>query len=174
MVGVTAALAEEFARRYHSDQLDLQDRPYVEFHLAPVATIALAIAEGLGFDAEQIEHTVALAWLHDVGEDCFDDDDTCRDALEGYGLGQYADGVIRLTRRGNTPYQGYIAGLVAVAPIEEVVVKLADNFRNSTTLAKVEPAERRTRMANKYRAARPVLMATIAEYAVTGDGPRVC
>lgn len=164
---MTAALAEEFARRYHAEQFDLQGRPYADYHLGPVADIALAIAEGLGFDAEQIEHTVALAWLHDCGEDCFDDDDACRVALEGYDLGQYADGVIRLTRRGNTPYQGYVVGLVEVAPIEEVVVKLADNFRNSTTLAGVEPESRRTRMGNKYRAARPVLMEAIAEYAVT-------
>lgn len=161
-----AKRAEWFARKIHDAQVDKQGRHYPTAHLKPVAEAARVMAEALGFDDEQTELAVALAWVHDAGEDCFDTDEEFEAALIAVGLEDCCEGAVMLTRRGNRPYQPYVENIAATASIEVVVVKWCDNFRNSTTLDGVPNAEDRERMSGKYRRARGVLMRRIAEWVV--------
>lgn len=159
-----AGRAEWFARKHHDAQVDKQGQHYPTFHLKPVAEAAQVMAEAIGFDDEQTELTVALAWLHDVGEDCFETDDELEAALIAADLEDCCEGTVKLTRRGNTPYQPYVADIAATGSIEVVVVKWCDNFRNSTTLEGVPRQEDRERMAGKYRKARTALLRRISEF----------
>jgi (p)ppGpp synthase/HD superfamily hydrolase len=152
----TAGLAELFAQGVHAGQTDKQGRDYFTYHLRPVATMARVLAEGLAFDDEPIDRTVALAWLHDSKEDQgVTDRDLWYVRLDGL-----ASGLDWLTHAPDVPYQRYVEDLARSAPIEVVVVKLADNLVNSTTLDALPGADR-VRLGAKYGPARQALVQRI-------------
>jgi (p)ppGpp synthase/HD superfamily hydrolase len=89
-----AKKAELFARRMHKGQVDKGGNPYI---LHPQA-----VADGVAGDRNK-----AVAWLHDVLEDC---DEHCdEDVLKSEG---FPDDIIQavklLTHRRWVPYQDYI------------------------------------------------------------------
>lgn len=151
-----AGLARRHAREWHRGQLDKQGRDYFMHHLWPVAEMARSLAIGLGLDADTVDFVEGLALLHD----CREDQGVTDDMLIAAGLGDYCEGVEHLSKTDGTPYQVYIVMLVQVGSIEVVVVKLADNFINSTTLDDL-PFEDQERMGPKYDEARPILMGRV-------------
>lgn len=152
---MSAALAQHAARRLHRGQVDKQGRDYFDQHLATVAAMAVALAEGLGFDDAQVDRVETLAWLHDAIED----QGLTEQGLVDAGLSRllWVD-LNWLTHHKGDPYQEYVEAIAGDAPDEVVVVKLADNLVNSSTLAALDP-DTRARLSAKYRRARKPLMA---------------
>lgn len=103
--------------------------------------------------------------LPGAGEDCFDTDEQFKAALIAAGLEDCCEGGVKLTRRGNEPYQPYVADIAETGSIEVVVVKWSDNFHNSTAGGVPSDREGNERRARKYRKARPVLLGRIVEWA---------
>lgn len=155
-------LARRHGREWHRGQLDKRGRDYFMHHLWPVAEMARSLAIGLGLDADTVDFVEALALLHD----CREDQGVTSEMLVAAGLGDCDEGVGFLSKRPGENYQAYINELVELGSIEVVVVKLADNFINSTTLDDL-PFDDQVRMGPKYDRARPVLMERVARY-VTG------
>ena len=136
--------ARRVALQAHDGQVDKAGAPYIT-HPARVA--ARVRDAGGGVRAE------AVAWLHDVVEDC----GVTLDDLRGQG---FDDGVVAavdaLTRRDGVPAEAYYAR-IAADPLA-LAVKLADVADNAdpARLALLDPATR-TRLEDKYAAARRAL-----------------
>lgn len=138
-------LARTIATEAHHGVFRADGTPYIT-HPEAVATYA---AVHLGAD----DYTVATCWLHDAVEDT----DLTLDALVMLGIPSPIICAIDAVtiRAGERPLDA-----VARAAENEMgkVVKLADNWHNSSTLDVFAPAVRRRRNA-KYSQARNVLAA---------------
>jgi (p)ppGpp synthase/HD superfamily hydrolase len=136
------ALAEELAKEAHAGTVDKAGRDYIS-HPARVA----ARVEPYG------PEIVAVAWLHDVMEDC----GVTASDLRDQGIPQdVIDGVISLTRR---PAEAHPEAVERAARNSYgLVVKAADVADNSDPerLALL-PEQSRERLRSKYHHAREIL-----------------
>lgn len=135
-------LAEQFARTAHREQLDKASRPYIE-HLRRVAERV----RGFG------PHALAVAWLHDVIEDC----DVTAEDLQKQGFPMaVVDAVQALTKRSGESHEDAVRRACA-DPIAKVV-KAADVADNSdpARLALLDP-ELAERLSKKYARASALL-----------------
>jgi (p)ppGpp synthase/HD superfamily hydrolase len=105
-----AACAEAFAREKHAGQFDKVGRPYVE-HLARVAA------------AVETDEAMAIAWLHDVLEDC---DVTRLTLIEAGFPRSVVRSVELLTREENDRYDQYIDRICESSDTIAAVIKRAD------------------------------------------------
>lgn len=144
-----AEKARVFAAAAHAGQVDKQGRDYFEHHLVPVAKVARVLASNTG---RQVR-VAALAYLHDVGED----NPVAAAQLGVAGLGELADAVGELTRSPDGSYRDYIAVLARDGTLDAVIVKLADNLVNASSLSSLDTATAQ-RLGQKYDQARTVLM----------------
>lgn len=104
--------AKELAHRAHAGQVDKAGRPYIEH----VARVAAAVSDDPGAEA--------VAWLHDVIEDCGLGDDVQR--LFPYAV---SEAVIRMTNYRVAPLASYYRN-IRLNPLA-LRVKLADIADNS-------------------------------------------
>lgn len=141
--------AEVLARHAHAEQLDKQDRPYADFHLAPIA----AALSRFGPEAE------AAGWLHDIVEDT-DIDET---DLAELGFPQAVVlAILSVTRDALGPesYSELIER--ACADPLGALVKLADNACNIAAnpgLALWDPKKAESMLRDRYLPARERLLA---------------
>ena len=139
-------LARRIARQAHDGQVDKAGAPYITHP----ARVAARVRDGGGDPRAE-----AVAWLHDVVEDC----GVPLDDLRGHG---FDDGVVAavdaLTRRDGVPAQAYYTR-IAADPLA-LAVKLADIADNAdpARLALLDPATR-SRLEAKYAAALRALSA---------------
>jgi (p)ppGpp synthase/HD superfamily hydrolase len=137
------ALADEIATRAHAGVLDKIGEPYIQ-HPRRVAA---------SFDpiTQPVEHCAGL--LHDVIEDT---DLTADDLLAAGVDPAVVDVVVLMTRREDVADETYYAG-IRQHPAA-LAVKLAD-IDDNTAPWRVEqlPADKRQRLAEKYRKARAEL-----------------
>ncbi|MGP9606109.1 phosphohydrolase [Arthrobacter sp. MYb211] len=131
------ALAETIARRAHEGQNDKSGADYITHP----ARVAANVSEQGGS-----EEAVAVAWLHDVLEDCAV---TSSDLLSAGIPQRVIDAVISVTKREGEQIEDYCAR-VRANPIGLMVkyADLADNTSPERT-ALLEDAVR-TRLAEKY------------------------
>lgn len=109
-----AQIAERIARKAHEGQKRRDGRPYISH---PQAVADRVRSEG--------DEAAAVAWLHDVLEDC----GLTTDELRGQGISErVALAVLVLTRMPDEPYENYIRG-VRGDPIARKV-KIADMLHN--------------------------------------------
>ena len=134
------SLARDLAHRAHTRQVDKAGRPYIEH----VARVAAAVAD----DPE----AEAVAWLHDVLEDCPAFADEFWDSFPGHIL----HAVERLTRIPHHRQRDYYAR-IRVNPLA-LSVKLADIADNAAEerLALL-PKDVADRLRRKYARARKAL-----------------
>lgn len=138
-----AKKAELFARRMHKGQVDKGGNPYI-LHLQ-------AVADGVSGD-----RTKAVAWLHDVLEDCGGYCD--EDVLKSEG---FPDDIIHavklLTHKRWVPYQDYIHGLSSDPMARSV--KISD-LRNNMDISRMHGIDdgRISKRMEKYRKAYDYLM----------------
>lgn len=138
-----AKKAELFARRMHKGQVDKGGNPYI---LHPQA-----VADGVSGDKNK-----AVAWLHDVLEDC---DEYCdEDVLKSEG---FPDDIIQavklLTHKRWVPYQDYIHELSSNPMAKSV--KISD-LRNNMDISRMHGIDdgRISKRMEKYRKAYDYLM----------------
>lgn len=138
-------LAQQVAAQAHAGVNRADGTPFIS-HPAAVADRA---ATHYGAD----DFTIAAAWLHDVVEDTHI---TLADlANMGFPLPVLA-AVDAVTTRDDEPY--FDAVTRATRNVRGRIVKLCDNWHNSSTLAVFAEADRQRRHA-KYARARQILLA---------------
>lgn len=140
--------AEAVARHAHAGQVDKQNRPYADFHLAPIA----AALRRFGPRAE------AAGWLHDIIEDCGVTD---ADLLDAGIPSPVVDAVLSVSRDvfGPETYEALIAR--ACADPLGALVKLADNACNIASnpgLAAIDPQKAHSLLHKRYLPARARLL----------------
>ena len=155
----TAALtiARTVAATVHRDDVDKQGRSYLDHHLAPVARLARSIAQAAGLPDETVALIEAVAWLHDSIED----HGLTADDFDRWGIPEVYPHVLRLSHDKSTPYQLYIVGLCATNDVIAIIVKLADNIVNQSTLDALDAATRE-RLTAKYEMAFRLLFAALS------------
>lgn len=160
------ALAEQLARNAHKDQVDKQGRPYT-VHLEAVSRVAGLLADDVvevsRVDDINPDRVRAIGWLHDLFEDTDTTDilaDTAAYAFKGeyQSLNALMGSLMWLTREAHTPYSSYVRGLAELGSIEAILVKIADNIVNVSTLDSIEDEATRERLAEKYAAAAGTLV----------------
>ncbi|CUR44355.1 metal-dependent phosphohydrolase [Pseudomonas phage VCM] len=118
--------AMRFAIKAHGDQM-YGDHPY-SYHLSQVVDNVLIRK----FGDPLLSTYVAVAWLHDVMEDC---GVTFKELQDEFGLA-IADSVQRLTKTKEMQYEHYLAGCIMSAIAREVKIcdtmaNLVESFRNN-------------------------------------------
>ena len=155
------ARAALLAKKYHAGQTDKQGRDYFEFHLKPVAVMAKVLAEGMDWTENHIAHVESLAYLHDLLEDT----EATPENLTSWGYSSlFVDRLMMLTHNSGEPYIRYVYTLAKYGPFHVVLVKLADNLVNSTSLGGLDD-ETRLRLESKYARARVYLMDSLRRMA---------
>lgn len=135
---------DDLAARAHTGQFDKIGVPYIE-HVR-------AVAAGL---APFGDHLVMAGLLHDIVEDT----DFTAEALREHGVpGRVVEIVLAVTNEPGTPYEDKLRQITADPGA--VLVKIADNAHNAHPARAAQlPADKRTRLTEKYRRARQVLWA---------------
>lgn len=143
---VTVAEIDAFAAAAHAGQLDKIGVPYIEHVRAVAAGVAPLGRRTL----------VMAALLHDVIEDT----DWTGDRLRAAGIPDQVVTIVEaVTNTPGVPYEEKVRRIASSR--DATLVKIADNAHNSRPdRALLLPAEKRTRLAAKYRTARDVLWAS--------------
>lgn len=141
--------AEAFARAAHEAQKDKAGEPHIT-HIVRVVGRTSAKLPGLHkmLSPTAVCELFQIAWLHDVIEDTSYDSSHLRS--EGFSE-RVLQNVYALSNLSGAPYPAFIAGLVAHASLQAILVKLSDNEDNADPerLARLDEATR-TRLLAKY------------------------
>lgn len=113
--------AERFALKAHGKQM-YGNHPY-GYHLVAVVN---NISRRISVDDTMYSTYVAVAWLHDVIEDC---GVTFEELEKEFGMA-IAYSVLKLTKHADLPYDVYIQGCIDHAIAREV--KICDTMANLT------------------------------------------
>ncbi|WP_432077809.1 HD domain-containing protein [Streptomyces sp. YPW6] len=145
----TVAEVDVLASAAHAGQVDKIGVPYIE-HVR-------AVAAGLAPFGDDL---VMAGLLHDVIEDT----DWTADGLREAGVpGHVVVLVEAVTNERGVPYEEKVARIAGCGR-DAVLLKVADNAHNSHPDRSAQlPAEKRTRLAAKYRAARRILWPAVED-----------
>ena len=117
---VLVAKAKRFALVKHAGQM-YGDEPY-SYHLTAVAANVASVTSD-----DPLQHIyIAVAWLHDVMEDC---GVTYKELVDEFGV-CVAECVQRLTKTDDKTYEEYLMGCIGSAFARQV--KIADTMANLT------------------------------------------
>jgi (p)ppGpp synthase/HD superfamily hydrolase len=136
--------AREFAEKAHEGQTRWGGEPYIT-HPQAVAELVEQMGGG--------ETSIAVAWLHDVVEDC---DVTSQD-LSNKITPDVAHGVYYVTHKDTDEYHEYIDAMLD-GPISALLTKIADLTHNLSTLPVGRDGKKNKQRAEKYKLARWVLL----------------
>ncbi len=131
--------AQEWAINLHKGQL-YEDKDYYEFHIVPVAELAMRIAREEGFSEAEVYVVGATALLHDLVENT---NATITEVTASFGrvIGQ---NVLNLTKvEGESPESQWSR---ALRDTFSTIVKKADLLVNLTTSV----VNKRQRLIDKY------------------------
>lgn len=123
---ILEAKAKRFALAKHAGQM-YGDDPY-SYHLTMVVDNVRQMTNG-----DPLQHIyVAIAWLHDVMEDC---GVTYKELVDEFGL-CVAECVQRLTKTDGMTYEEYLMGCIGSAfarrvKIADTMANMTESFRNS-------------------------------------------
>ena len=137
--GDSVALAAALAAYAHSGQTDKAGKPYMEH--------PTAVAARMKTEEEKI-----VAYLHDVVEDTFVDNDTIRNRFGN----RVADAVAAMTRGNGENYMEYIKRLARNPTAKAVKLADLDHNMDLSRLPEVTPAD--LTRAEQYRQAKEYLL----------------